>query len=491
MANQSSIQSLISSDQSLRVEQGIKLEKKVREDPAWYFTQLLGISPWGLQIEIVESLLENEKTIVPSCVSSGKSFIAGATIAWWLTAFIPSRVFTIAPTERQLKINIWGEFAKIYYGSRMPLGGELLTLNWKIRDNWYAKGFSPKDALGVFGIHGPHDLFIFDDAQGIALDVFDAFENASAAGTARYLFLCNPAVVSGYIYDAIMGRKKMHRITIDAFSTPNVKEKRVVIPGLITHDRVQEWIDEYGWDSDFVRVKVRALPPKQEPDTLIPIDWTELAKARIYELKGRPEAIIGVDVGRFGDDKSVIVVRQERRIVAIISLHGNDTMQVAGRVMDVADEYDRHDIFVDEVGVGGGVIDRIKEGRNVNGEKKVYNVHGINVGTKPDNDQKFVIRRDEMWWAARESLDPTNPAAICLPEDCDELVADLTAMKWSIQSDKKIVVEKKAFTKERIGRSTDFGDAYCLAVFRDYSSAGKPRAVFVNTYGLPGRPSWL
>ena len=443
---------------------------------------MLGISPWDKQLEIIESLKTNEKTIVPSCVASGKSFIAAAAMSWWLAAFYPSRVFTIAPTERQLKTNMWGEFAKVYYGARIPLGGELLTLGYKLSDNWYAKGFSPQDALGVFGIHGDHDLIVFDDSQGIENDVYDAFENASAGGSARYLFLCNPAVVSGFVYDAITGLKKMNKITIDAMQTPNVMAGQVVIPGLITKEKVSEWTEEYGWDSDFVRVKVRALTPKQEPDTLIPIDWVEAAMLREYQVRGR-EAVIGVDVARFGDDSTVIVCRQERRIVSIDAVHGNDTMQVVGKIREVADRYVKHDIYVDEIGMGSGVVDRLGELR--------YNVHGVNVGSKPDDDERFVIKRDEIWWAARESLNPTNPAAVCLPEKAQELEADLTAMKWTVQSDKKIAVEKKDKTKERLGRSTDYGDAYCLAVFKDYSMTAKPAVSFVNKSFLPQRPAWF
>lgn len=487
--DQARLRSAISSfTEKKRLLKAEEVRRKTYENPAWYLTQILGISPWQKQLEIVESLKVHEKTIVPSCVSSGKSFIAGAIIPWWLSCFRYARVFTIAPTERQLKINLWGEFGKIYFASRIPLGGELLSLEYRMGQNWYAKGFSPKDAMGVFGIHGDHDLIIFDDSQGVALDVFDAFENASAGGTARYLFLCNPAVVSGYIYEAIVGRKPMHKITIDSYHTPNVMAGRVVIPGLVTSEKVKQWVDEYGWDSDFVRVKVRALTPKQEPDSLIPIDWVEQAFAREYELKGVVETIIGVDVARFGDDKTVLVVRQERKIVAIIALHGNDLMQVVGKVAEVADQYVRCTIYVDEIGMGSGVLDRLAELQ--------YNVHGVNVGVPPDDPEKFAIKRDEMWWSARESLHPNNAAAIAISEEIPEqdrsaLEADLTAMKWTVQSDKKIVVEKKQKTKERIGRSTDYGDAYCLAVFMDYQMTAKPAGVLEEKMGLPRRPSWL
>jgi len=86
----------------------------------------------------------------------------------------------------------------------VPLGGRPLHLDWVLQPKqWYAKGFAPKDALNAFGIHGPNDLFIFDDGQGIEPAVFEAFENAFAGGTSKMLVLCNPVMTSGLVYDAM------------------------------------------------------------------------------------------------------------------------------------------------------------------------------------------------------------------------------------------------------------------------------------------------
>jgi len=461
------------------------LQSRSRQSPEWYFREILGINPWAKQIEIADSVNRYEKTLCYSCVASGKSFIGGAIIPWWLTSRHPSRVFIIAPTERQIRINLWSELSRVYYSARIPLGGEMQTLDWKLDTDWLAKGFSPKDAMGVFGLHAPNDLIVFDDAQGIAQDVFDAFENASASGTAHYLFLCNPAVVSGTVYEAITSRRKeFHSIQIDAFHTPNVQANRVVVPGLIVKDKVDEWVQKYGWDSDFVRVKVRALVPKQEPDTLIPLDWLEMAKTREV-IQHQGPVILGVDVARFGDDESVICVKDGRQLLPIQNdyvLQGNDTMQVAGRVLRAYRGLGAIRANIDEIGVGGGVVDRLKE--------QAINVHGINVAEKPFDEERFVNLRSEMWWAARESVDPKNPAAMAIPND-DALCADLSAMKYSVDSAGRIKVESKEETKKRLKRSPDRGDAYALAVFESYLAIAKPVSVYTQNSTLPRRPAWL
>lgn len=478
-------------------EMALELQRRAHEDPGWYFTEILGIKAWEKQLEIAHALNAHEKTLVPSCVSSGKSFIGGAIVPWWLNSRYPARVFIIAPTERQIKVNLWAEFRGIHARSKVALGGEVLTLEWKLDFDWFAKGFSPKDAMAVFGFHAPNDLIVFDDSQGIKPEIFDAFENAAAAGTARYLFLCNPAFVSGPLYEAITSKRgDFHVIRIDAFDTPNVKAGRVVVPGLIIKEKVDEWVKKYGWDSDFVRVKVRALPPKQEPDTLIPIDWLEIAKAReVPQDQGDVE--LGVDVARFGDDQSIICAKQARQLLPIPDewvMIGNDTMQVAGKVVLAYRATGARRANVDEIGVGGGVVDRLNELRNeTDPAKKIgLDVSGINVAEKASDEARFVNLRAEMWWAARESLDPKNPAAMSLAGCRDELVADLSAMKWTVDSAGRIKVETKEETKKRLRRSPDFGDAYALAVFKSYLSGAKPASAFGTTSPWGARrPSWL
>jgi hypothetical protein len=305
------------------------------------------------------------------------------------------------------------------------------------------------------------------------------------------LFLCNPAVVSGLVYEAITAKRKEFRcIQIDAFNTPNVLAGRVVVPGLIIREKVDEWIKKYGWDSDFVRVKVRALPPKQEPDTLIPIDWLEAAKVREVPQNQGPVGL-GLDVARYGDDESVICARDGRQLLPIRDewvLQGNDVMTVTGRFIQAAVALGAADGNVDEIGVGAGVVDRARE--VVRERKMRLNVRGINVAEKPSDESRFVNLRAEMWWAARESLDPTNPAAMAIPPD-DALIADLSAMKYTVDSAGRIKVESKEETKKRLGRSPDRGDAYALAVFKHYLSHAKPTAAFAAVTTLPRRPSWL
>lgn len=475
-------------------EEARRLQQTIYDHPEKYWTEILGISPWGKQLDIVQSVKDHEKTLVASCVSSGKSFTGGAIVPWWLNSWDLARVFIIAPTERQIKINLWGELTNIYNRSRIPLGGELLTLDWRLGDNWYAKGFSPGDAFSAFGFHGPHDLFIFDDAQGIGLDIYDAFENAAASGMARFLFLCNPAVVSGLVYEACTRqRPEINLIRIEAKDTPNVASGQILVPGLLVKSKVDEWVKKYGWDSNFVRVKVRALPPKQEADTLIPIDWLELATQR--EVIAQGPMVIGVDVARFGDDQSIIAARNGRQMLPIPDewqMQGYDTMEVTGAVVRAITALQANDVYLDVIGVGGGPVDRLHEIQNERSSKisRAVNICGVNVGEKAFAEDEFVNLRSEAWWAARDSLNPENMAAMAIPND-PELIGDLSCVKYTIRSDGRIEVESKQNTKDRLGHSPDKGDAYVMMVFKQYLTRSTPVGIQEKRVGLPPRPAWL
>ncbi len=450
------------SDQDL-TEAGVdqnEFRERVRNDPEWYLHNSLGLNPWEKEVEIIKSVRDHMKTLVAGCVSSGKTHATAGLVFWWMTAFAPqARVFCLAPTERQLKINLWGEIPRIYNAAPIKLGGSMmpLSLQYRLGDDWFAMGFSPQDKMGVFGIHGPHDLLIIDDAQGVKQEIWEALENALAGGSTHVLASCNPVVTSGEIYDAMTTKRNEYNlIRIPASETPNVKAGHIVIPGMITKEMADKWVEKYGIDSDFVRTKVLALLPKQEADTLISIDWIEKAMAREIAPGKDDETILGVDVARFGDDETVIFPIKGNQGLNPIIIHGNDNMQVSGHVVRTMAMHNGRMAYIDEIGVGSGVVDRCKE--------LGVPVGAVNVGRKAFNEKKFVNLRSEVWWIAREALDPDNPNAIALKHNTD-LMAQLAAPKWSVDSSGRIKVETKEKMKERLGRSPDIADAFCLAVF--------------------------
>lgn len=225
-------------------------------------------------------------------------------------------------------------------------------------------------------------------------------------------------------------------------------------------------------------------------DTLIPAEWVDLAMSRISGLSG--DVYLGVDVARFGDDRTVIFPIKGRIGLPPIILYGNDTMKVCGRIGQLYAEMGAVWIGIDSIGIGAGVYDRLNE--------LGLPVHEINVSEKSDvidsktNKPKFKNLRSQLWWMARESLDPRpemQAGPVSLPKD-SQFRDELVIPKYTINSAGQIEVEPKDDMKERLGHSPDIADAYCIACYG--ALGGIPEPFMISSRGnlLNSRgPSWL
>jgi hypothetical protein len=212
---------------------------------------------------------------------------------------------------------------------------------------------------------------------------------------------------------------------------------------------------QWGEDSDIFRVRVLGDFPASDSNTVIPLELVEAAVGREVE-QAMGKVIWGVDVARYGGDKTALAKRRKNILIdKVKTWHNKDLMQTVGLIVQEYENtkyQDRPDhILVDSIGLGSGVVDRLKE--------LGYPVRGINVSESPSvNDSKFERLRDELWWRAREWLEQRD----CLIPDQPELIGDLTIPTYEVRSNGKIKVESKTDIKKRLPRSPDMGDAFCL-----------------------------
>jgi hypothetical protein len=124
--------------------------------------------------------------------------------------------------------------------------------------------------------------------------------------------------------------------------------------------------------------------------------------------------VMGADIARFGDDLSVVAIRDNNRILELITMEKLDNVEVAGRIQELARIHKPDLINVDSIGLGAGVVDILKSND--------LPVHGVNVA-EPSGivDEKgnrlYANLRAELWWTLREALDPKNPEPLLLPPD--------------------------------------------------------------------------
>lgn len=347
----------------------------VRFQEAWLKRRL-----WKKQVEIIRSVEKYPLSCVKGCHASGKTWSAAGLPLWWLTRFTDGKVFTTAPTLRQVKI-MWKEIALARKGSHLTqLLPEPSTTGLEIDENRYGLGASSSAGVNVQGFHGGHVLILADEAPGIEADIWDSIEGIRAGGQVRVLELGNPVIPSGHFFDSFTrSRAIFNCISISAFDTPNLQhetEPRPLtieellsmpdeqldyspFPALITRRWVKERYQVWGPDHPQYQSRVLAEFPTQSPYAVYALDWIEKAKREPTEKEleaARGGSIqVGIDVAGAGDDETALCARVNGIILHQQAWHDADPRGAVSRLIS---ELQHHKLYrlasvvVDIVGVG-------------------------------------------------------------------------------------------------------------------------------------------
>lgn len=433
------------------------LQQKFRDDPAFFHREVLGYEPWAKQLEISHSIRDHRNTAIRSANGCGKTYHVAREAIRFLYAYGPDAVvINTAPTWTQIENQYWRYFRDAYQRALVPLGGNLLKTKLDIDETWFAIGLANDEhnMEGFQGWHAKHILVIFDEASGISPKIYEAAVGAMAGGSiVRFVLVGNPTQNSGPFYDAFRD-PTFNKIHISAFDVPNVKEKRQVIPGLVTWEWVEELRRKYGEDSDVFRVRALGNFPMHASDTLISIDAIESAFSADRELTNQDDDTAGLDVARFGDDDSALVRRTGNKAKVEWVINGNNTMEIAGRSALYLRANKSVDLYIDIIGIGAGVFDRLREQPDI-----ASRVFGVNSAGKPRNETDFLNIRIESWSNVREWL---RDAVL----EKHEAFYELAHPKYKHTSNGKMQLEGKEDMKKRGVKSPNVGDALALTLSR-------------------------
>lgn len=434
---------------------------------------------------------------IREAVASGHGIGKSALVAWvilWIMSTRPYCKGTVtASTVTQLETKTWPELAKwhkrainrhwfAWQGSKNNLRFKCILKDAKgdsVEDGWYTSGQTCKEenSESFAGQHAVDStsFYIFDEASAVPDKIWEVAEGGMTDGEPMWFNFGNPTRNDGRFRDCFdKHRRRWNCQQIDS------REVR------ITNKRqIAEWIEDYGEDSDFVRVRVKGQFPRASEYQYIAGDTVDHAFAR--ELMRDPGAarVGGVDIARFGEDDTVFHFRQglDGRTMPKIRMHGADTMEIADKCAEMLHRYKLDALFIEDVGIGAGVVDRLRQlGYG-------FRVIAVNPGSKASDTNKWASKREEMWSKGKDWLDRG-----CLAAD-PELRADLIAPMYEFGSNNKIVLESKKATKKRINRSTDHADALMLTFAaeverRDMGGRGGRQEYAESDYdvtgGLPG-----
>jgi len=423
-----------------------------------------GPEPW--QITILEQLgkgvIDANQAIQLARTSGhgiGKSACVSWIILWAIATFEDTKGVVTANTENQLKTKTWAELAKWY---RLFLASHLFKMTataifsadpehertWRID----MVPWSERNTEAFAGLHnkGKRILVVFDEASAIPDVIWETTEGALTDKDTQIIWCVfgNPTRNKGRFRECFPGGRFSHRwrhATIDSRSV-----------SLTDKELFAKWEKDYGEDSDFFRVRVRGIFPRVDSESFISLDVAMEATTReIYPQSA--SVIIGVDVARFGDDASVIFPRcgRDARTRPPEMYYGLDLMQLATKVAAAFLKYNAQICMVDGGGVGGGVVDRLRQ----------LSIPVIDVdfgsgadGINPDDKTKYANKRAEIWGAMRDWLKTGSIPDISTGEKTT-LVSELTAPNYGLNNKEEIQLEGKKDMRRRKVSSPNAADA--------------------------------
>lgn len=454
-----------------RIKRGVA---KYYDDPLGFAADCIdwrGDGLTGYQQEIIGELPSRKRIAVRGPHGLGKGALASVTILWFAltrdAAGVDWKVPTTAGSWHQLVQYLWPELHKwagrirwdvVRDGRPFSRASELQNLNLRLSHGHAFAGASANAAL-IEGAHADSLLFVYDESKAIPAGTFDACEGAfSGTGETLALALSTPGAPAGRFHD-ICSRRPGY----EDWHPRHVTLDEAIAAGRISPEWAAQRALQWGESSSIYVNRVLGEFHAGDEDSVIPLAWAEAAVLRWHEwdLAGRPGTemdyprTVGVDVARTGQDKTVLAIRNGPVLVELRRTVKQDTMQTTGHVKGVLDADPARTAVVDVIGIGAGVVDRLREmGHKV----AAFNASAGTDRLDATSELGFANSRSAAWWGLREQLDPSAGSDVCLPDD-DMLLGDLSAPQWKVLSGGKIQVESKDDIGKRLGRSTDDGDA--------------------------------
>lgn len=425
-------------------------------------------------------------------VASGHGIGKSVMVAWLIKFIMDTRPFcrgtVTANTADQLRSKTWAELGKWHAKSltaprfEYRTGrGSMSLFHREAPNTWFVNAVTCREenSEAFAGQHAANStsFYIFDEASGIPGIIYKVRAGGLTDGEPMTFDFGNPTRNSGDFFEECEGNQshRVYHINIDSRDVE-----------ITNKEYNQRLIDDYGEDSDFVRVRVKGQFPSRGSTQFIPAEDVVAAMDRELALKPLDNAsrygalVIGVDPARFGDDESVIKARigDDARSWPAKRYKGLDTVQLVGRVIETVHEFAAiglpvAGLFVDGVGLGAGVVDQLRH--------LGYNPIEVQSAGSATDKKTYRRKGDEMWAAMRDHL----KTRLCLPrlgsreaKDADQGVSNeaadlrtqLISREMGFTKSGQIQLESKDDMKKRGLSSPDVADALALTYAQEVAA---------------------
>lgn len=480
-----------------------------RDDPIGYARNVLKVTPTPDQERIMRAILEPPyRVLVPSGHNVGKTFVSSCILLWFVHTQGPSAIInSTAPSYQALNEVLWGQIREMEMQARLELFKTSATPVIRFGPMHYAKGMTA-DKMGSFtGRHALRNAFIVDEAIDVTPKIYPVIESMMAGDRYFTLMIYNPVDPSSPLRlmeesgqwtvirlsqathpNIEAGRRGLPQpypsaITLEKHEQELMERSEPVIGEPLPNDILVGW--HYGPDGEKIGGEWRR--PNYEADCRNLGRWPSVAAVAIWTpqlfdsciknalpLGGRLQ--IGCDVARYGNCNTAFAVRKGGNLLRLESYNGWNTTQIADRAKELCFEFGQQfgvnprsvPVAIDDTGGwGAGVID----------QREKYAFLGVVAGEKAWNDDKYFLKRDQLWCALRDEAYEGRLSFAKLPSSAVALLRpQALAAKYEYRGLKKKVLPKEEMAESLNGRSPDEWEAVQLA-YANVTSSGVERVM--------------
>lgn len=448
-----------STTNSQAYRQAVERIRLWREKPQVFVREVFGATPDAWQDEVLAAFPSKPRIAMKACKGPGKTALE-AWLAWNFLSTRPyPKIGATAISGDNLRDNLWSEMAKWQNADKVGLlkdqftwGAERIYHN-EHPETWFMSARTWSRSANVeqqgntlAGLHADYIMLILDESGGMPPAIMANAEGIGASAKEWHIVQAgNPTHLEGPLYAACTKERHLWFV-VEITADPDDPKRTSRIPV----QWAREQIEKYGRDNPWVLVNVFGKFPPSSLNSLLGPDEVNEAFKRVYSDAQVSFAarIMGVDVARFGDDESVLILRQGLQAYRPTGLRNQTAMDGAGIVASKWIEWRADACMVDATGgYGAAWVDALRAIR--------YRPREVQFAGAP-HDPKYYNKRAEMWFTMAEWVKSGG----ALPPSCEQLVGELTAATYSFRGD-RLLLEDKDQMKQKIGRSPDYADALC------------------------------
>jgi hypothetical protein len=382
----------------------------------------------------------------------GKSSLIAMIDHWGKSTCDDCKVVITANTEQQMRTKTWPEILKWFNLSinkhwfNKPTATSITIADPKHDRTWRtdAVTWSENNTEAFAGLHnkGKRIIMIFDEASSIPESVWTVATGALSDDNTEIIWIVfgNPTQNSGAFFDCF--NKYKHR-----WNTKQIDSRTVEGTN---KEQLQREVDDYGEDSDWVRIRIRGLFPVNGLDTFF--NAAQVAECFRYTAieTSFMAKVMAVDLARSGTCQNVVCIRQGRKVYPLVKWRNIDTMYTAAKIVEIYNSEKPDALIMDGGGLGGPIIDRVKQ---LMPGVSIIDAVGNRNAIKPE---WYANKRAEMYGDLRDAIRDK----IDLPND-NELENDLLMIQNGYGKKQEVQLLKK----EDMPWSPDCSDALAMTYY--------------------------